>query len=135
MVQVMSAGTGIVHLEYNREDIAARIFQIWLLPDRAGAAPSWGTRAFPRNDRRGRFVALASGYEADRGALPIRTSARVVAATLAAGERARYALGAGRRAYLVPAAGTVEIAGLHVAVRDGVSVADVESEIILVDAA
>lgn len=96
-VQVMSAGTGIVHSEYNREDVTTRIFQIWLLPDRAGEESDWGTRAFPKADRGGRFVTLASGYGEDRDTLPLRAPARVLAATLKAGESAEYRLGGDRQ--------------------------------------
>ncbi len=60
-VQVMSAGTGIQHAEYNLEDEETRLFQIWILPDERGHAPSWGARPFPRDDRSGKFVVLASG--------------------------------------------------------------------------
>jgi quercetin 2,3-dioxygenase len=49
-VQVMSAGTGIQHAEYNLEPVTTRIFQIWILPDRRGGAPSWGTRPFPKRN-------------------------------------------------------------------------------------
>ena len=88
-VQVMSAGSGIHHAEYNREPGTTRIFQIWIVPERQGGRPSWGTRPFPKGDRAGRFVALASGLPGDEEALPIRTGARVVGATLRAG-LARY---------------------------------------------
>ena len=143
-VQVMSAGTGIVHAEYNLEPGTTRIFQIWILPTTAGGKPSWGTRTFPRGARSGRFVTLASGYGAEDDALPIRTDARVVGATLKAGETADYPLGRDRKAYLVPATGSVEIDGVRVDTRDGAAISDVEtvrvtaltdSEIVLVDAA
>lgn len=143
-VQVMSAGTGIAHSEYNREDEETRIFQIWILPTRTGDAPSWGTKPFPKGERSGRFVTLASGYDGDGDALPIRTNARVVGATLKAGESAEYALGADRKGYLVPASGEVEIEGVRARARDGIAISDVEtlritaladSEIVLVDAA
>src|SRR5690554_7783642 len=62
-VQVMSAGTGILHSEYNLEDEPTRIFQIWIMPDQRGLPPSWGSRAFPRGDRAGAFITLASGLE------------------------------------------------------------------------
>lgn len=71
-VQVMSAGTGIRHAEYNLEDEPTRIFQIWILPDRTGEAPAWGARPFPRGERAGRFVPLASGVAGDTEALPIQ---------------------------------------------------------------
>jgi redox-sensitive bicupin YhaK (pirin superfamily) len=143
-VQVMSAGTGIRHAEYNREPGTTRIFQIWIVPERQGGRPSWGTRPFPRGDRAGRFVALASGLPGDEEALPIRTGARVVGATLRAGESAEYALGAGRHAYLVPAAGAVEVNGVRLDARDGAAIRDeavlrvkalADAEVLLVDAA
>lgn len=143
-VQVMSAGTGIRHAEYNREPVATTLFQIWILPERSGGTPSWGTRPFPKGDRAGRFVPLASGFAEDAEALPIRTSARVAGATLRAGETAEYALGAGRHAYLVPAAGAVEVNGVRLAPRDGAAIRDEavlrvraleDAEVLLVDAA
>ena len=143
-VQVMSAGTGIQHAEYNLEDVETRIFQIWILPTRTGEKPSWGARPFPKGDRAGRFVTLASGFANDDDALPIRTDARVVGATLKAGETAEYPLGSDRRAYLVPATGAVEIEGVRVNARDGAAISDVDtlkvtaiedSELVLVDAA
>ena len=143
-VQVMSAGTGIAHSEYNLEDVPTTLFQIWIIPTRRGGAPSWGARPFPKGDRAGRFVTLASGYDSDAEALPIRTDARVVGATLKAGESADYALGVERHAYLVPAQGAVEVNGVRVNARDGAAIKGVETlrvtaledaEIVLVDAA
>ena len=143
-VQVMSAGTGITHAEYNMEDEPTTLFQIWILPTRSGEAPSWGARPFPKGDRSGRFVTLASGFAADNDALPIRTDARVVGATLRAGETAEYRLGSDRHAYLVPAAGAVEVNGVRVGTRDGAAIektdilavtALADAEIVLVDAA
>ena len=90
-VQVMSAGTGVRHAEYNLEDELTTIFQIWIETDRPGAQPSWGARPFPRADRSGRFQVLASGREGD-DALPINADARILGATLNAGETIRYPL-------------------------------------------
>jgi redox-sensitive bicupin YhaK (pirin superfamily) len=143
-VQVMSAGTGIRHSEYNLEPVKTTLFQIWIEPDRTGGKPSWGAKPFPKGERAGRFVTLASGFEGDTDALPIRASARVLGATLRKGERAEYALGKGRNAYLVPATGAVEIDGVHLGARDGAAIRDQEtvtvtaledSEVVLVDAA
>src|SRR5215212_6956064 len=102
-VQVMSAGTGIRHAEYNREDEPTSLFQIWIIPTRDGGAPGWGTKPFPQAERSGRLIALASGDAADLDALPIRADARVLGARLKQGETVEYRLGAGRHAYLVPA--------------------------------
>jgi len=142
-VQVMSAGTGIRHSEYNREDMTTRIFQIWIIPTRRGEAPSWDARPFPKGDRAGKFVTLASGYGED-DALPIRTDARVLGATLKAGTSAEYPLSRARKAYLVPATGKVQIENVTVNARDGAAIRDIDvlritavedSEIIMVDAA
>lgn len=143
-VQVMSAGTGIAHSEYNHEDVTTRIFQIWILPTHGGEKPSWGTRSFPKEERSGQFIILASGYQEDNDALPIRTNARVAGATLKAGETAEYPLGKERKAYLVPAKGMIEIDGMRVNERDGAAITGLDrlkvtavedSEIVLVDAA
>ncbi|MDI4663592.1 pirin family protein [Xanthobacter autotrophicus] len=143
-VQVMSAGRGIRHSEYNLEAGPTRIFQIWIEPDQAGGAPAWGTHPFPRADRSGRFVALASGIEGDAEALPIRARARVLGATLKAGETIDYAPAVGLNTYLVPASGAVEVNGVRVATRDGAAISGEaaltitaleDSELVLVEAA
>ncbi len=143
-VQVMSAGTGIRHSEYNLENVTTKIFQIWIVPTRDGEAPQWGAKPFPKGERSGKFVILASGYDNDNDALPIRTDARVVGATLRAGETAEYPLGKDRRAYLVPATGAIRIDDVRVNVRDGAAISDLDviritaiedSEIVIVDAA
>jgi redox-sensitive bicupin YhaK (pirin superfamily) len=143
-VQVMSAGSGIRHAEFNREPETTRLFQIWIEPEREGGTPSWGAKPFPKGDRSGSFVVLASGFNADADALPIRAEARVLGATLKAGESTEYALGRGRHLYLVPAEGDVEVNGVTLNARDGAAIADEavvkikalsDSEIVLVDAA
>ena len=55
-VQVMSAGTGVQHSEYNLEDEDTSIFQIWIIPEERGGDPEWGARPFPKTDRAGGFV-------------------------------------------------------------------------------
>ena len=144
-VQVMSAGSGIVHSEYNLEPGVTRIFQIWIFPDSKGGAPGWGSRPFPKGDRSGRFVTLASGLDGDDEALPIRTRARVLGATVKAGETVEYRFsGADRVGYLVPALGKVVVNGIELAARDGAAIRDEttlritaleDAELVLVDAA
>jgi redox-sensitive bicupin YhaK (pirin superfamily) len=141
-VQVMSAGTGIRHSEYNLEAETTRLFQIWIEPTVHGQRPRWDTKPFPKHDRSGRFVPLASGFAEDAEALPIGADARVLGATLKRGEAAEYRLPKGRRAYLVAALGTVEVNGLRLGERDGAAVQDEsalqvtaidDAEIVLVD--
>jgi quercetin 2,3-dioxygenase len=141
-VQVMSAGDGVRHAEYNLEGEKTTLFQIWIEPRRKGGAPSWGAKPFPKGERSGRFVTLASGFEGDGDALPIRADARVLAATLNAGEQVEHIVGDGRHAYLVPATGAIEIDGQRFDARDGAALtggktytirAIEEAELVLVD--
>jgi quercetin 2,3-dioxygenase len=143
-VQVMSAGTGIRHAEYNLEPATTRIFQIWIMPREQGLGPAWGAKPFPKDDRAGQFVTLASGFADDKDALPIRADARVVGATLKAGQTADYPIGETRHAYLVPAKGSVKINDVTLNARDGAAAfgekvlhvtALEDAEVVLVDAA
>jgi quercetin 2,3-dioxygenase len=143
-VQVMSAGSGIRHSEYNLEDKTTRIFQIWIVPTAHGGAPSWGAKPFPKADRSGRFITLASGCTNDNEALPIRADARVMGATIKAGERIALDLDPDRHVYLVPATGAVEVGGVRINARDGAAITDLttveivgleDAEVVLVDAA
>ncbi|MDF1790818.1 MAG: pirin family protein [Thalassobaculaceae bacterium] len=143
-VQVMSAGTGIVHAEYNQEPEATQIFQIWIEPSGRGFEPRWDARQFPKGERSGDLVVLASGrpQDADNGALSINQDAAVLGATVKAGQSVTHLLGVGRKAYLVAAIGAIEVNGVPARARDGVAIADEgsvvitaseDSEIVLVD--
>ena len=138
-VQVMHAGRGIVHGEYNQEDEETRIFQIWLMPNRRGVEPGWAARAFPAAG--GGLQVLASGDGAD-GALPLYADGAVLAGRLAAGETVRRSLPPGTKAYLVPATGRVSVNGVPVGTRDGAAIdgeaelvitADEDAEVVLVE--
>jgi quercetin 2,3-dioxygenase len=119
-VQVMSAGTGVTHSEYNLEDGLCRLFQIWIMPRTRGIAPHWDQRQFPKDNRDGRFTVLASGY-GEEGALAINADARVLGATLGKGETLDYRLEAGRSAYLVPATGSIRVNAVEAGARDGIA--------------
>lgn len=140
-VQVMHAGTGIVHGEFNVESTATRLFQIWIVPGKRGVTPGWGTRSFPTGTDG--LVALADGRPvADGTALKLHADAAVLAAKLAPGQTVTHTLAPGRVAYLVPSAGTVTVNGIPVSTRDGATivgeaqvtiVAGEAAEIVLVD--
>ena len=121
-VQVMSAGTGIVHAEHNREDEPTTLFQIWIRPGRTGEAPSWGQREFPRGTRVGRWEIVASGDPQGDDALPLRADAKVLAASLAAGQSAEYHTDPARHCYLVAASGRILVNGVAAEARDGVAI-------------
>lgn len=141
-VQVMSAGTGIRHSEFNLEDELTTLFQIWITPDTPGGAPHYDQRAFPKSESAGDWVVLASG-QSKGDALPIRADAQVLGATLKAGDTLPYAATPDRHVYLVAAQGTVRINGVTAHARDGVAItgetelsieAVTDSELVLVDA-
>jgi len=121
-VQVMSAGTGVVHAEYNRESVDTEIFQIWVEPTQRGMPPRWETRTFPKATRSGQLIAVASGRDGDLGAARIHADAVLWAATLRAGESVQHTLAPGRRAYLVAASGSLEVNGVAASARDGVAI-------------
>ena len=140
-VQVMSAGTGVVHSEFNLEDEDTTLFQIWIESDKPGAEPGWGAMPFPKDAREGAFQLLASGDPGD-GALTIQADARVLGATLAAGKTIALDVDPKRHLYLVPG-GTVRVNGIEAQARDGVAItgepnvrieALEDSELVLVDA-
>ena len=142
-VQVMSAGTGITHAEMNLEDEATTLFQIWIIPDRQGEQPGWGQREFPKATREGGFEVLASGDAEADDALPIRTDAKVAAATLAKGQSAVWNTSGERHQYLVAPKGRVTVNGREAQPRDGIAVTGEskivvealdDTEIVLVDA-
>jgi redox-sensitive bicupin YhaK (pirin superfamily) len=141
-VQVMHAGTGIVHGEYNLEATPTRLFQIWITPGERGVAPGWGSRKFPKGND-GTLSVLADGRAgADGSALELHADAAVLAGTVRKGQTVRQTLGAGRVGYLVASSGTVTVNGVPVNTRDGATITDEDeisvtanedAEIVLVD--
>jgi len=148
-VQVMSAGTGIRHAEYNVENVQTTLFQIWVQPSERGHKPAWGAKPFPKTDRAGKFVALASGFDNDGDALKIHTPARLLGATLLKDQTETYTPvtapdGQARHLYLVVAKGKVEVNGVELDARDGAAIKDEatlaikaleDAEVVLLDAA
>ena len=142
-VQVMSAGAGIIHSEFNLEDDdPTTLFQIWIEPSELGIAPGWNARQFPKETGAGKLTVLASGRAGDDGALRIHQDAALLCATLGKGETATHPLGDDRRAYLVSARGNITVNGVDANERDGIAVSDEdrivieardECEIVVVD--
>lgn len=126
-VQVMSAGQGIQHAEFNWEAEPTLIFQIWITPSEKGLTPRWEQRKFPKADRSGQLVPLASGRAGDDAALPIHQDAAVIGATLLAGQSVEHPLAPGRTVYLVAALGRLTVNGHDVNARDGAVVTGEET--------
>ncbi|WP_341895851.1 pirin family protein [Ferrovibrio terrae] len=139
-VQVMSAGTGIMHSEYNAEDELTHLFQIWIQPRQAKLKPRWDQAQFPKADRANKLVPLASGEEpvlsANPGTLLIHQDATLFGALIEKGQSATYEQKADRMAYLVVADGSVTVDGQQVATRAGAAlVGDGKIEITATDGA
>jgi redox-sensitive bicupin YhaK (pirin superfamily) len=141
-VQVMSAGKGILHAEYNLERDPTTLFQIWIEPAILGIRPRWEQRRFPKAERAGGLVPLASGRPGDDDALRIHQDAAILGASLTEGQQAFHALGSRRRAYMVAATGAIEVNGVRLGARDGAAITDedalaikalADSEILLAD--
>ena len=120
-VQVMSAGRGITHAEYNRESEITTLFQIWLLPRQRGLPARWETRPFPR--QQGKMQLLASGWPEDGDMPQIHADARVWGVTLADGQQIHHELGQSA-AYLVPCLGTLLVNDTTLQPRDGAVIQD-----------
>jgi len=140
-VQVMSAGTGVTHSEFNLEDEATTLFQIWIETDRPGDQPGWGAQPFPKDQRDGRFLLLASG-DGEEGLLVINADARILGATIQAGSAIEIDASPDRHLYLVPS-GRVRVNGVAAQARDGIAItgeerlrieAEDDAELVLVDA-
>ncbi|HET8819218.1 MAG TPA: pirin family protein [Xanthomonadaceae bacterium] len=110
-VQWMSAGHGVRHSEFNgSEEAEVHFLQVWIQPDRVNARPAWASRAFPADDRRGRWVPLASP-DGEGASLEIRQDARLLGTLLAPGTTVDRTLAPGRRHWLHVARGRVAVDG------------------------
>jgi redox-sensitive bicupin YhaK (pirin superfamily) len=123
-IQVMSAGTGIRHAEFNPGREPLKIYQIWIRPRDAGGRPRWESRPFPTAGQSGRLIVLASGFVESESALSIRADARVFGAVLALGDTVTHSLAGGRHAYLALAAGAVTVNGMRLQCGDGIAISD-----------
>ena len=130
-VQLMHAGTGIQHSEFNASDSEpVHSLQIWLLPDRSGHEPGYQQKGFPPADGDGNLRLIASRAGKD-GSLVIHQDAAIYAGKLRKGERAELVLEPGRRAWVQVARGTVAANGTPLDAGDGAAVTD-EREISLI---
>jgi quercetin 2,3-dioxygenase len=122
--QRMTAGTGISHSEFNssRTD-PLHLYQIWLLPERAGLEPSYEQKAFPQDERHNRLRLVASPDGHD-GSLTIRQDARIYLGSIDQDRELTHALAGGRHAWLQVLRGNVDLNGLAMSAGDGAAISD-----------
>ena len=141
-IQVMSAGSGIFHSEYNLEDIDTNIYQIWIEPNKKGLKPRWEQRKFPNKIKSEALELLVSGKQEDknRGALFINQNASIYGGRLKNGINYKQTIV--NQAYLLVSDGLITVDGKKMKKGDGASITDAdyitistlsESEIILID--
>lgn len=123
-VQLMSAGSGVAHSEYNHSTTQpVHFLQIWIVPDVSGAEPRYQQEHFSAEKKRGRLQLIISP-EGDNGSLRVRQDARVYAALIDGNESATLELAANRYAYVHVASGSVELNGVPLQEGDGVRVGE-----------
>jgi redox-sensitive bicupin YhaK (pirin superfamily) len=123
-VQRMSAGTGVVHSEFNGSDKEpVHFFQIWIMPAEEDIKPGYEQKLFPEEDRRGKLRLVVAPNGPD-GALDIHQDARIYASILGDGERVEHPLERGRGAWVQVARGSVDVNGEKLDAGDGAAIED-----------
>lgn len=127
-VQVMTAGTGVMHSEYNPSDSERlHLLQIWIMPDARGHTPRYEQQRFGTDARRNVLLPVVSGDGRD-GTLRIHQDATLYVSTLDKGKALAHPLGAGRRAYVFVSNGAVAINGQALGAGDAAQI-EADSEI------
>ena len=126
-VQRMSAGTGVVHSEYNNSAAPVHLLQIWIMPEANGLPASYEDRTFPREEKRNRLRLIAS-HDARQDSTKINQDASVYASVLEGGKSLEHQLAPGRHAWLQLISGELEVNGTKVSKGDGAAVSG-ESEL------
>lgn len=122
-VQVMSAGTGVLHSEHNLENEATTLYQIWIEPNKLGVKPSWAAHQFPKQAAESGLTLLVSGD--GRAPLSINQDAEMYGGSLAAGTELKQPIK--RQAYLLVSKGSISVNGLPLNQGDGLEVVDEKS--------
>ena len=122
-VQVMSAGTGIFHSEYNLEDVETNIYQIWITPAKKGVSPRWNAAEFPKEPVTNTLQLLVSG--SGDAPLKIYQNARIFAGRISEGGKIKHSILG--KAYLLVAEGEVMANDLHAKKGDGIAISDEDS--------
>jgi len=141
-VQVMSAGTGVLHSEFNQESEDTTLYQIWIEPNARNVTPRWEMAQFPKQEVTGQLPVLVSGQKqhADAGALFIHADAAIYGGRLKAGTQIEQKIT--HQAYLLASTGEFTVNGAHLKQGDGAEItgehslliaAKTDAEILIID--
>ena len=120
--QKMSAGTGVVHAEFNdSDDVPLHLLQIWIVPDEKGLAPSYDERSYPDAERLGKWRVAASKDGRD-GSIVVHQDVTLSVSKVRPGDRLDYDLAPGRGAWLQVATGAVTVNGTRLSAGDAAAV-------------
>ncbi|MEO8739249.1 MAG: pirin family protein [Casimicrobiaceae bacterium] len=129
-VQVMSAGTGIRHSEFNHsKNESVHFLQIWVTPDREGIVPRYQQKTFTGANKRGRLCLVGSANGRD-GSVVIHQDVEMFASVLDTGEQLAHSVAPGRRSWLQVVRGAVAVNGQEMDVGDGAA-AEVETKLLI----
>ena len=137
-VQVMSAGTGIYHSEFNLESEDTSLYQIWIEPNKTGVEPRWDARQFPRGENKDELSLLVSGD--GRAPLQIHQDATIHAGRISAGHQIQHSIR--HQAYLLVSKGKLSLDGHTLEKGDGAEIrdyktitlaAETEAEVLVID--
>ena len=141
-VQVMSAGSGLYHSEYNHsKKNPVHFLQIWIYPRTVGSKPRWEQHQFAPSERKGKLLPIVSSGDL-AGTLKIDQDAQIYVSSLAAGTELKHSTQPHRKTYLFTIEGEVAVNGVKLAGGDQARIADEselkikatkDSEIILLD--
>ena len=117
-VQYMSAGTGVMHSEYNKESEEARLLQIWILPDKRNHTPNYGEYKFKWEEREDKFLHMVSSKEGD-APIKINQDVNFYVIELSKDKEEKFEIKSGRQAYMVQIEGSSAVNGIELKTRDG----------------
>lgn len=125
-VQKMSAGTGVLHSEYNpHQDMETHLLQIWIMPNKKGLAPSYSQKSFEEQLKQEKMVLVVSPNPND-GVIEIAQDAKLYVSRLKTKDSYDYSLKKGRSAWLQLIKGRLTVNNLELSIGDGLAVVDEE---------
>ncbi len=127
-VQVMSAGTGVVHSEYNYENEDTNLYQIWIFPNKKDVKPRWDAKKFPKEPVKGKLKPLVTGFENDNDqTLKIYQDIEILAGNIKQGDFVDQVV-TRNQAYVLCSKGKIKINGIEIVKGDGAEITEEKND-------